>query len=224
MIFTLVNKPNFDKYAMKGVGMRYFFIILSFILIPFLAQSQDGEREWELKKQKSGIAISTRLMEGSKYKEYKSRCEIDATPEKLVALLLDVEKYTDWMAFIEFGEIVERDGEDIFYVYSEVDVPWPFNNRDQVTKSVVSRDTSTNSISIDVSIIPDYMPEKKGVVRLQSGRGLWRFTPLKNGKTEAYHQFGGDPGGNIPAWIVNMFLVDGPYKTMLGLQEMMAKD
>jgi hypothetical protein len=70
----------------------------------------------------------------------------------------------------------------------------------------------------------DYIPEKKGVVRLPEGRGLWVFTPLENGKTEVYHRFGGDPGGNIPAWIVNMFLVDGPHKTILGLQEKVEKN
>ena len=58
---------------------------------------------------------------------------------------------------------------------------------------------------------------------MPSGKGKWVFTPLENGKTQVYHQFGGDPGGSIPAWIVNMFLVDGPYKTMLGLQETIAK-
>lgn len=209
---------------MFGMNQIYkYSIFWLMFMIPLLIIGQDEDtREWKLKKEKNGIQIHTRLMEGSKFKEYKSRCEVTATPEELVNILMDVESYPDWMAFVIAADILEMDGENIFYVYSEVKVPWPFDNRDQVTKSVVSKDSVTGVIAVDVSIVPDYLPEKDGIVRLPEGRGAWIFTPLENGKTEAYHQFGGDPGGNIPAWIVNMFLVDGPYKTIMGLQEQVA--
>jgi hypothetical protein len=59
---------------------------------------------------------------------------------------------------------------------------------------------------------------------MPSGRGSWEFIPLGNGTTKVYHNFGGDPGGKIPAWIVNMFLVDGPYKTMIGLRKLVEEN
>jgi hypothetical protein len=205
--------------------VKYFPILYSVV---FVVQSvvgfaqQESSDQWKLKKEKNGITVFTRLMEGSKFKEYKSVCELSATPQQLHDLLLDVKTYTKWMDRVIHAEIVETNGEDVFYVYSEVKVPWPFDNRDQITKSVVKRDTVTGAIAIEVTIIPDYMPEKKGVIRLPSGRGSWVFTPKENGMTEAYHWFGGDPGGNIPAWIMNMFLVEGPYNTMMGMQQMIS--
>ena len=42
-------------------------------------------------------------------------------------------------------------------------------------------------IVINVRIIPDYMPDKKGVVRMPSGEGKWIFTPVEDGKTEVVH-------------------------------------
>ena len=30
-----------------------------------------------------------------------------------------------------------------------------------------------------------------------------------------------DPGGNVPKWIVNSMVVDLPFKTLLGLREIM---
>lgn len=205
---------------------RTFLLLLTgfIFLLNFQVFSQsDSIADWKLAKEKKGIQVYTRFMEGEKFKEYKTIAEVDASAEELINILLDVASYSKWMAHVKLAEILEMDGDDRFYVYSEVSLPWPFDNRDEVTLSVISRDEVSKEIQIEISIIPDYIPEKKGIVRMPSGKGLWVFTPHESGKTQVYHQFGGDPGGNIPAWIVNMFLVDGPYKTMLSLQEVVAK-
>lgn len=207
----------------KKYILHIFVPILLLSSFTVVSQSKT-DTNWKLAKEKNGITIYTRTMEGTKFKEYKAICVIEASPVELVKILTDVHEYTEWMAFVKEAEVVEKDGEDIFYVYSEVKVPFPFDNRDQITKSVVVKDTITGRQSIEVEIIPDFLPEKKGIVRMPSGHGRWAFTPMENGKTQLYHSFGGNPGGNIPAWIVNMFLVDGPYKTMMGLQEKVLKN
>lgn len=211
--------------------MRYFhtkklFFSFSFLimLLPFLLAGQpEGEDNWELGKEKNGISVYTRVMEGSKLKEYMAVCEVDATPEQLVAILYDIDNYVNWMASVKEAELLEKDGENVFYVYSEVKVPFPFDNRDQVTKSVIVDDPDSDKKIIEVEIVPDYRPEKKGVVRIPFGEGNWEFIPLENGKTKVNHRFGADPGGSIPAWVVNMFLVDAPVKTMEGLKEQVAE-
>ncbi len=201
-----------------------YVVFFFFILIQFQSYCQsDTVANWKLSKDKNGIQVFTRSIEGTKFKEYKTLSEVDATPEDLLAILVDVESYTEWMAHVEVAEILKTEGEDRFYVYTEVGVPWPFDNRDEVTLSVVKRKEDSAEITIEITIIPDYVPEKKGIVRMISGRGKWIFTPIENGKTKIYHRFGGDPGGSIPAWIVNIFLVDSPYKTMLALQERVVK-
>lgn len=197
-------------------------LFLIFILLASLglfSQNKKEEADWKIAKEKNEITIYTRLMEGSKFKEYKAVCELDATPSKLVDILLNVKEYPKWMYSVTSADILERDGENIFFVYSEVKVPFPFDNRDQVTKSIVTRDSINGTQTIEVIIVPDYLPKNKGMVRMESGRGYWKFIPLKNGGTKTIHVFGGDPGGSIPSWIVNMFLVDGPIKTLTGLKE-----
>lgn len=183
----------------------------------------EEEPDWELAKEKKGITVYTRLMQDSKFKEYKAVSEIDATPSELIDILFNVKEYPEWMYAVSSSEIIEMDGENIFYVYSEVKVPFPFDNRDQVTKSVIIRDPESGIQTIEVSIVPDFLPTNKGIVRMNSGRGLWQFVPLENGQTKATHIFGGDPGGSIPSWVVNMFLVDGPIKTFTGLKELISE-
>jgi hypothetical protein len=191
-------------------------------LLPLRVLSQvDTLSDWKLGKEKNGISVYTRMMEDSKFKEYKSIGRVEASPEELVELLMEVEEYTEWMDRVIIAEMVKADRKDVFYIYTEVKVPWPFDNRDQVTKSLVTRDPESGVITLEVTIVPGFRPEKDGVVRLTTGSGCWVFTPLENGNTEVYHRFGADPGGTIPAWVVNMFLVDGPYKNMIGIQKML---
>ena len=49
--------------------------------------------------------------------------------------------------------------------------------------------------------------------------GLWIFNPVSKGVTEIIYQYQGDPGGSIPGWVANLFIVDGPYKTLIGMSE-----
>jgi hypothetical protein len=209
-----------NLYPMKTSVLRY-LILFSLLLhgAAVLPAQEDTTANWKLEKDKNGIKVFTRVAEGSKFKEYKSETEIEASPEKLLEILLDVEKYPEWMANVDVADILDQEGEENYYIYSMVNVPWPFEDRDEVTLSEVSKDSGSGTITIRIEILPDYIGETKGVVRIPSGKGLWVFKPLENGKTWVYHQFRGDPGGNIPAWIANMFMVDGPYKTMIGLQE-----
>lgn len=210
-----------NYYPLKTL---YFKLIVTLAMfIPFgIAGQPAGEDNWELGKEKDGITVYTRVMEGKKLKEYMAVCEVDATPEQLVDILYDIENYVNWMDNVKEAELIETDGENIFYVYSQVKVPFPFDNRDQVTKSVIVDDSLSDKKTIEVEIIPGYIPEKKGVVRVPFGEGLWEFIPLENGKTKINHRFGAEPGGSIPAWVVNMFLVDSPIKTMEGLKEQVA--
>lgn len=210
-----------NKSQVLGV-FAFIGLIISLLFLPEIAFSQEEGEEWKLAKEKDGIEVYTRKTEGFELKEYKSIAIVDASPEKLLKILKDVDSYKEWMANVKIAKLL-KDDEDRFYVYTEVNVPWPFDNRDQVTVSVVSKKPETGIIEIKIDVVADYLPENKGIIRLPAGGGYWIFTPLPDGKTELYHQFAGDPGGSIPSWLANMFLVDGPYKTMLGLKEFVLK-
>lgn len=194
-------------------------MILVFLL-PLSGQEATGEG-WKLAKNKNDIEVYTRAPEGSKFKEYKAITTISASPEELLAVLLDVDGYTQWMTNVKETYLLEKVSEEEFYVYTEVKVPWPFDNRDDITKSIVTEDTVNGGYIIHITFEPDYLPEKKGLVRMRIGHGEWVFNPVGNGKSRVEHRFVADPAGHMPAWVVNMFIVDGPHKTMLGLKSVL---
>ncbi|HEY9114288.1 MAG TPA: START domain-containing protein [Bacteroidales bacterium] len=184
--------------------------ILSAIQINGVAQ----ETDWKLEKEKDGISVFTREVGGLKIKEFKATATIRTNTEFLVAMVLDAETYVDWIDKMEVAEIIEKVNSNEFYIYSEVDVPWPFENRDIVTLNKVNRNHENGSVKIEIAAVTGKVPEKEGVVRMPESGGFWQFTPQKDGKTAVVYQYLADPGGGIPDWLVNAFLVDGPYKTL----------
>lgn len=185
--------------------------IFSFML---LSNALAQETDWKLEKEKDGIAVFTREVGGMKIKEFKATTVINSEIEFLVTMVFDVEEYDKWIDNIKSAEVVKKISEDELYIYSEVKVPWPFDDRDIVTYDKVNRDISSGVVTITITGVEGFVPEKKGVVRMPESGGFWQFTPQKDGKIAIVYQYLADPGGGIPDWLVNMFLVDGPFKTL----------
>jgi len=49
--------------------------------------------------------------------------------------------------------------------------------------------------------------------------GFWLFDPIESDKVEITYQMHIDPGGSIPAWVLNMFIVDAPIDDLKAIRE-----
>lgn len=198
-------------------------MILTILLIfPFWMNAQ--ESDWKLEKENDGISVYTREVGGMKIKEFKATATIETKIKVLVDMVIDAETYVDWIDKMEEAEIVEKVNENEFYIYSQVDVPWPFDNRDIVTLNKVIKDEKTGAVTIAITAVSGKVPEKDGVIRMPESSGFWKFSPNKEGKIAVVYQYLADPGGGIPEWLVNMFLVDGPFKTLENMKKIAEKN
>lgn len=62
-------------------------------------------------------------------------------------------------------------------------------------------------------------PRSEGVVRVAKVDGFWQFT-AQGERVEVVYQVGSDPGGSVPAWLANSFVVDAPYNTLYKLRQL----
>lgn len=177
------------------------------------------EFEWELKKEKNDIKVYIRESAGSSINEVRVVASVKASIEELVEVVYDIDSYPEWVSNMKSAEILETVSKREIYYYFEAEVPWPFSNRDDVMRFTMEENSKTGGVTINFTGNPDYIPEKKKIVRLRKNQGHWKFTPMKNGKTEIDYQFLTDPGKGNPGWLVNMFIVDGPYETIENLKE-----
>ncbi|MCH7534986.1 MAG: hypothetical protein IH948_04465, partial [Bacteroidetes bacterium] len=86
--------------------------------------------------------------------------------------------------------------------------------------SSVSKKTNYNgTIMYSFMSSPDFIKETEDFVRIRDARGKWQFIQKDGEKIEVIFQFYGDPAGSLPIWLINMFIVDGPYNTLVNLRE-----
>jgi len=195
-------------------------MIILFILPTNYSYSQTiTEDNWKLAKDKQDIQIYTRQMANSKLKEFKANTSIKTSVESVIVTLQDVDNYHKWMVYVKTSKLLKKINEDESYIYSEAKLPWPFNNRDIANHINVYWSEEKDTATLVINGIPDYIPEKDGIVRMPVSKGVWYVYQLDKQTTKIEYIYGGDPGGSIPSWVVNLFIVDGPFKSLVNLKK-----
>jgi hypothetical protein len=188
-----------------------------FIFLPLIGNA--GAYGWDLSQNENDIQIYTRSVEGSGFKEYKGVMEIKASLASLVALVDDAAAYPRWIHTCIEGQTLKKINPAASYAYCVNDAPWPVSDRDAVTYHVTRQDAETLSVTISITGVPDFAPERPGLVRVRKIDGFWRFTPLEDGNVRIVYQVHNEPGGNIPQWLANAVVVTQPYRTLVNMQK-----
>ena len=195
-----------------------------FSLLFITLSSFQNTYNWQLKKFENDISIYTRTPENSKYKELKAVYQIKSSLSSIIALLNDFESFPKWVYRCEKSMALKKDSDNHIIRYQTVVAPWPVDNRDMILEVNSFQDKKTKIVYQKVNSIPDYIPLVKGHVRVREFRALWTLIPLKNGFVEVNYELLVNPGGNIPAWLVNLALVDGPFDTSVKMREMLMNE
>lgn len=142
----------------------------------------------------------------------------------LVALLLDTSAAPQWVFRTNRIELLRRDDRaQTFVVRAETNF-WPLQDRDVVLNGRVYQDPATLVVQIDSqSAPPGQYPLRNEFVRMPNMRGNWEFRPLGNGLVEVAMSGIADPGGSIPDFLVNLVIKETPYRTLLGLRQMVVQ-
>lgn len=181
-----------------------------------------GQDDWKLKQNKDGIEIYTKPLENSHLKGIKVKCALPVTLSQLVTVIMDVNTAVEWVYSTKSSSLLKKTSPSELYYYSEVSLPWPINNRDFVAHLKVSQDPHSKVVTIDGPVIPNYIPEKKDIIRVRSSYGKWVLTPQKN-NVKIEYTLETDPGGSLPAWLVNLFVAKGPHETFVKLKQQLQK-
>jgi hypothetical protein len=184
-------------------------IILISALLLFKQLTVSAQSDWTLNTEKEGIKIYTSLVPDSKIKAVKVECEFNATASQFVALLLDVNTCPEWVYHTKSCTLIKRVSPAELYYYSEISLPWPAQNRDFVAHLKVSQNTD-KVIVIDGPAVSGFVPVKDGIVRIDHSKSKWVITPIADNKIRVEYTLHVDPGGLVPAWMVNTFATEGP--------------
>ena len=102
-------------------------------------------------------------------------------------------------------------------------MPWPASNRDFVAHLTVSQNPVTKIVEIDGPAVTGMVPEKKGVVRIDHSVGKWTIIPIDANHIKVEYTLHTEPGGSLPAWMVNMFAAEGPLEVFRSIKTQLQK-
>lgn len=184
-------------------------------------KESQGNEAWKLEKDKDGIKVYTRHVEGYQIKEFKAVSIIEAKMEDILTLVLDAEHYAEWMSNTTSAKTIKTEENGDFLVYYQLSLPWPMQDRDAISQNQII--SGTDSTVIRTVLLPDYLPADSKLVRMKVANGGWVFKPLADNRCHLTYQFVADPSTKVPGWIANLFVVESPYKTIFNLKERLEK-
>jgi len=204
--------------------MRYALNVLIILSVFFSVGPNYCQNDWKLEKDKDGIKVYSRKTSLSNFNEFKGITRIDAPVETFISVLRDIEGITNWIYSVINSRLLETYGDTVQIYYSESKAPWPFKNRDAIYKTKYIWDSTNNTLQVEINCLPEYLNPARGIVRLPFAKGKWEIQEVENNKIDVVFQMLIDPGGNIPSWLANTFVVDSPFETLKDLRRIIKQD
>jgi ribosome-associated toxin RatA of RatAB toxin-antitoxin module len=192
--------------------------ILLFAFVTFASVDVNGQANWELKKDANGIKIYTRAAEGTAIKSVRATLEFDVPLEAIIALVMDVSSYHTWVYQCKESTLIKQLGPRSVIYRHVTDAPWPFDDRDHISTFTIETDETTHITTMKSHLVTGVYPEQKGYVRLKRSQASWTFKPVSENKVAATYELAFDPEGNIPAWLINLFITEGPYQSLSNMK------
>ena len=197
------------------------FLFILFISLPVI-YSFSASGNWVFVKEQDGIKIFSRHSDHSKFDDIKVETNFPGNLSQLAAILVDFAKYPEWAYATKTCVLIKKINNNDFIYYSEIEVPWPSANRDLYAHCIVTSNPASHSFRLIAEAIKDYAPVKKDIVRVPLSKGSWNVSAISDKMIHVEYILELDPGGTVPAWLLNLFSTKGPMETFANLKKKMS--
>ncbi|MBD9631873.1 START domain-containing protein [Pseudomonas sp. PDM19] len=187
------------------------YLLLALLLTgPALVHAQAAE--WKLAKDKDGVRVYLSEVPGSHYKSFRGVTLVNADVATLGHLQENLRVSCAWLYACAQMRLLKYSDEAI-WVYLDTKLPWPAAPRDLVLR-VSTEETPDGGMIRHLQAAPDYIPPVKDRIRVPSVSGTWQMVPKGPKLTEVTYEMRGEPGGSVPSWLANQFVVDAPFESL----------
>ena len=177
------------------------------------------QSDWEVAKKKDGIIIYTKNVTGYEIKMFKAITTYkNIKISKVVEIIKHADKAEDWISDVSVGEMIKKTNEEQWLAYLLFDLPWPFEQREMTLNYKITTNTP-EEVFIKLTINAEMPQKKEDAIKIENAEGSWKLNQV-GADVKVVYSFVAEPNGNIPAWVINMFVVDGPIETLGKLYEL----
>jgi hypothetical protein len=206
-------------FMFNSTKKKIFLVTVAVMMICFVR----AQNSWVLKRQQDGIKVYTRSQTNSNIKVVKVECILNATLSQLAAVIFDIATNDQWVYRTKNYNVLKQVNPLDLYYYAEVQTPWPASNRDFIAHIKLSQNPVSKVMVVDAENAPFFVAQKQDIVRIMHSIGKWVVTIQNPNTIKAEYTLFTDPGGNVPSWLMNMFIADGPLESFQKLKEHLKK-
>lgn len=197
-------------------------VLVNIILMFFISSSSQNnantEYSWNLVVDYPNMTIYTRKPISSNIKEVLVKGVIEADLESIIQSLNHVQDYPEWIYNCSKSFQFKIKNANDYHYYIKTELPVMFSDRDVVvhTKQWVGKDGFWYSNSV---ARPYLLPEKKDIVRIKRHESLWKIKAINSSSVKYEYFLSTDPGGALPAWLINLGITQAPLNTITALEK-----
>ena len=180
--------------------------------------------DWVLVKRKGDIDVYIKEAVKGDFREVKILTSYTCSMHELVASLEDVPAHKDWVMNTIESDYIKKPKSDSFYYYISTDMPFPIKDRDLAIFYSRYQDEESGTVYTNSVAKPGLLPEKDDFIRIKSFTSSYVLEPDNNGKINIEYRMKVDPGGLLPAWLVNLAVTKGPINTIESLFTLLDSD
>ena len=180
-----------------------------------------SDHEWKKSMDKDEIVIYTREVDASPFHEFLAEAEMNGSLEQFRQIITDFDNYPTWLPDCKSAMVIDNPDKNDFTYHMKLKVPFPFANRDIIQQIVLKE--SKDELIVEIISRPKKINKEKNYVRMEKAEGRWIINQISENQVSVKFQYQAGPGGEVPAWLVNTFIVKNPHKTLQNLRELMAE-
>ncbi|MBS1489429.1 MAG: hypothetical protein JSS93_02775 [Bacteroidetes bacterium] len=201
---------------MKSGWIHFFF----FTGLAFLPTKNVAQTDCRLRKEQDSIKVYTCFTDTSRFKLIKAEFKIHTSLEKLEKFLLNFSNYTTWQYNTVEAKVIKKISGTEYIYYAIINAPWPVTDRDMVVRLATRLEGKHLYVSAHSTV---GVPVKKELVRVPSSHSEWIVTETSQNILSVKYVIQIDPGGNVPAWIVNWVSAIAPYQSFRELKKQISR-
>lgn len=182
------------------------------------------EAGWVLAKDKDGVKIYAREVKGSAIREIRAITHMPFSASTVAGILADPASRQQWLPNCSKATLYKAISADEQIVHYSLKLPWPVEARDAVVSFKWNRESvPAGGFTILGTAVPNLIPPQRGHVRIVQTTERWDVTPDKSGGVTVQLTSHAEPGGPIPAWLINSMSIDMPLGALANLKNMASK-
>jgi len=164
-----------------------------------------GDPGWEPVTETAGIRIFSRAVAGASIKEVLARTVLAVPPARVYAVLSDLEHYAEFMPYVSAAQVLRTEGERR-WLFKQLSFPLVSERHTVVVVTGTASAGPGGQYQVQWRRAPPGGITRRGDgIEIPVNEGHWHLEPRCRGThTDVTYYVRTDPGGVLPAFVVNL--------------------